>query len=210
VSAGSSRDKLLAAAARVLSECGFAGTTTRRVAEEAGLNEVTLFRHFGTKEHLLEEAVRTHGARPQRVGLPPEPAELEAELTAWCQAHLERLRSGRGLLRRCLGDQEQLPLVDAPIETGGDQAAIELRAYVAALRRTGLVSGDPMLEEGAISLLVSALLVDGLARDDFPHVVADRAAEAASIYARTFLAVLAPRAADRRVTPVTGGVVAPG
>ena len=183
-----SREKLLAAAARILAEQGFAGTTTRRVAEEAGLNEITLFRHFGTKERLLAEAVRTHGASPQPIPLPSEPSEPESELTEWGQAHLERLRGRQGILRRCLGDQEQLPLVDIPTEAGADQAAAELRDYVAALRRAALVTADPSLDAGAISLLVSALLVDGLARDDFPGVVAGRADEAAAVYARVFLA----------------------
>lgn len=193
-----SREKLLAAAARVLAELGFAGTTTRRVAEEAGLNEITLFRHFGTKERLLAEAVRTHGARPQHLQLPAEPVEPERELTEWGQAHLERLRSRQGILRRCLGDQEQLPLVDVPTEAGADQAAIELRAYVAALRRARMLSADPEIETGAISLLVSALLVDGLARDDFPEVVSGRAEDAAATYARAFLAALgAGRGGDR-------------
>ncbi len=188
-----SREKLLAAAARVLAELGFAGTTTRRVAEEAGVNEVTLFRHFGTKERLLAEAVRTQGAKPQRVTLPAEPTAPARELAEWCQAHLERLQDAQAILRRCLGDQEQLPLVDVPTATGGDQAAAELRAYVAALHRDNLVTSDPAVVAGAIAMLVSALLVDGLAREDFPGVVASRAEDAGTVYARAFLAALALR-----------------
>ena len=52
------RDQLLAAAARLYGEHGYRGTTTRRIAEEAGVNEVTLFRLFGNKTALLEEAIR--------------------------------------------------------------------------------------------------------------------------------------------------------
>lgn len=174
----------------MLAELGFAGTTTRRVAEEAGVNEVTLFRHFGTKERLLEEAVRTHGAKPQRVALPAAPGNAEAELTAWCQAHLDRLRSAQRLLRRCLGEQERLPLLDIPSESGAEQAADDLRGYVAALRRGGRVDVPAEIEAGAIALLVSALLVDALAREDFAGVFSAVPSEAGAVYARTFLATL--------------------
>ena len=51
------RDRILAAAARVYAEHGFRGTTTRRVATAAEVNEVTLFRHFGTKEALITAAL---------------------------------------------------------------------------------------------------------------------------------------------------------
>lgn len=39
-----------------MAEKGYDGTTTKEIALAAGVNEVTLFRHFGTKEKLLEAA----------------------------------------------------------------------------------------------------------------------------------------------------------
>ena len=39
------RDKILLAAVTVFAEVGFRGATTRRIAQEAGVNEITLFRH---------------------------------------------------------------------------------------------------------------------------------------------------------------------
>ena len=50
------RAKILEAAARVYSQHGFRGATTRLIAQEADVNEVTLFRTFGSKEALIEEA----------------------------------------------------------------------------------------------------------------------------------------------------------
>jgi AcrR family transcriptional regulator len=196
VNSEDSRERLLAAAARVLADQGFAGTTTRRVAEEAGLNEVTLFRHFGTKERLLAEAVRAYGAGEPPVSLPAEPSDPEMELSTWCHAHLERLRSAQALLRRCLGEQEQLPLVDVPDEAGADQAATELRGYLRALRRTHRLEAEARVEAAAVTMLVSALLVDGLARDDFPGVVTEDAPTSGAAYARTFLTMLGLRASQ--------------
>lgn len=48
---------MLKAAARVFARDGLEGATTRAISREAGVNEVTLFRNFGTKEHLLEAVV---------------------------------------------------------------------------------------------------------------------------------------------------------
>ncbi|MGC5325716.1 TetR/AcrR family transcriptional regulator [Brevibacillus sp. SYSU BS000544] len=47
------RKKILAAASLLMAERGLKGATTRRIAEEAGVNEVTIFRHFGKKDGLV-------------------------------------------------------------------------------------------------------------------------------------------------------------
>ena len=52
-SADLTRKRILAAAELVFSRDGFQGATTREIARQAGVNEVTLFRHFRTREELL-------------------------------------------------------------------------------------------------------------------------------------------------------------
>ncbi len=47
------RARILAATRELYASKGSRGTTTREVAERAGVNEATLFRHFGTKQLLL-------------------------------------------------------------------------------------------------------------------------------------------------------------
>ena len=46
------------AAVDVLLANGYAGATTRLIAEEAGINEVTLFRKYGSKEGLVSAALQ--------------------------------------------------------------------------------------------------------------------------------------------------------
>lgn len=48
----STRDKLLETAIKLFSEKGFNGTTTKEIAEEAGVNEALIFRYFSTKRDL--------------------------------------------------------------------------------------------------------------------------------------------------------------
>ena len=54
----STRERILLAFLRVANERGLEAATTRRIAEAAGVNEVTLFRHFGDKATLALAAVR--------------------------------------------------------------------------------------------------------------------------------------------------------
>jgi AcrR family transcriptional regulator len=51
-------EQILSTFLRLVAERGLDATTTRALAEEAGVNEVTVFRHFGDKATLAREAVR--------------------------------------------------------------------------------------------------------------------------------------------------------
>jgi AcrR family transcriptional regulator len=51
------RARMLAAAQEVFAERGYAGATTKQISERAEVGEVLLFRHFGSKAGLFDEAV---------------------------------------------------------------------------------------------------------------------------------------------------------
>lgn len=55
------RGRILQAAAELFAEKGYAGATTRAIAEQAGVNEVTIFRHFGAKENLVKAIMEQFG-----------------------------------------------------------------------------------------------------------------------------------------------------
>lgn len=50
--------QILEAAMAVFVEKGFTGTTTVEIAEAAGISEVTLFRHFSTKQEIFLEGIK--------------------------------------------------------------------------------------------------------------------------------------------------------
>jgi AcrR family transcriptional regulator len=54
---GSASDRILKTFLRLVAERGIDATTTRLLADEAGVNEVTIFRLFGDKANLAAEAV---------------------------------------------------------------------------------------------------------------------------------------------------------
>ena len=57
-------ERLLDATLRLISEKGYLGTSTKEIAMEAGVTEVTLFRHFGSKERLFEEVINRYSFLP--------------------------------------------------------------------------------------------------------------------------------------------------
>ncbi len=46
--------KIMKVALKLFSEQGYYPTTTKQIAEEAGVNELTIFRHFGSKRNLFQ------------------------------------------------------------------------------------------------------------------------------------------------------------
>ena len=85
--------RLLEAAARVFARRGLEGATTREIAREAKVNEVTLFRHFQSKENLLSAVL-------QRTFAPPEDASPENKPTSATPADATAPEEFRAGLRR--------------------------------------------------------------------------------------------------------------
>jgi len=50
--------KILLAATKLFSEYGYSGVSTKKIAEQAGVNELTLFRTFKSKSNLLQAVIR--------------------------------------------------------------------------------------------------------------------------------------------------------
>jgi AcrR family transcriptional regulator len=55
------RQKIIEAAVEIGSKVGYARATTKAIAEIAGVNEITLFRHFGSKANLFSAAIEQYG-----------------------------------------------------------------------------------------------------------------------------------------------------
>lgn len=71
--------RLLEATLKLISEKGYLGSTTREIAQEAGVTELTLFRHFGSKERLFEELLKSYTFLPKLKEMLPELEGLSCE-----------------------------------------------------------------------------------------------------------------------------------
>jgi len=78
------RQRILEAAVSLFGEQGYARTTTRALAEAAGITEMTLFRYYESKERLFEAAAEQYGG-------PAVAGELEKQLTGDYREDLLRL-----------------------------------------------------------------------------------------------------------------------
>lgn len=188
------RDQLLEAAARVYSEAGYRGATTRRIASEAGVNEITLFRHFGSKDALIREAIaRSQGG--ETAALPVTPVEPFHELCEWSRAHLALLRSRRALMRTCMGEFEEHGEIVPHEHSPPVRAMKALAAYLARLREQGIARA-PFDEQVAATMLMGVLFADAMGRDILRAMFPCPPEESLREYVRLFLRGLGAEPAE--------------
>ena len=163
------RESLLDVTAKLYAEHGWLGTTTRRIAEAAGVNEVTLFRQFGSKESLLLEAITLASGehRIDRPFLPDVPGELTSELTIWAIAHHQSVAAKSGIIRTCLAEWEQRPELAPKVCGGGLVAFADVTRYLGLARTAGLIGAGGSIE-AAGSMLINAIFMDAMTRDVMP------------------------------------------
>lgn len=180
------RDQLLQAAARLYAETGYRGATTRRIALQAGVNEITLFRHFGSKDALMREAIARAGTSPVHEMLPEIPSNPSRELRDWATAHIAQLRERRSLIRTCMGEIEEHPGIFSPNDSPPAVAAKALRQYLVRLREAGYAKAE-FDETAASAMLIGVLFADAMGRDIMPDLYRNEPEEALEQYVQLFL-----------------------
>jgi AcrR family transcriptional regulator len=161
------RGKILKAATELYAETGFRGTTTRQIAQLAGVNEVTLFRHFGSKHALLHEAIRCACATSGPSQLPDPPQDPKAELLKWSRHHWEELWNRRSVIRTAMGEIEEHPGLLPSEQSATACAGRELGAYIERLRSAGLARAE-FATAAATMTLMGTLFADAMSRDIMP------------------------------------------
>lgn len=167
------RTRLLEAAARVFARSGLAGATTKAIADEAGVNEVTLFRHFQTKDRLLAAVVGQNFGADSPAGLstpPPSTSDLRHDLLA-IAAHYEGLLvENLPLVRTMLGeihhrhrDHERQVFhgIFRPVKAA-------LAARIEAAQRAGQIGADQPPE--LLSDLFAGMILTGVLRRAAPSL----------------------------------------
>ncbi|MFO7303026.1 MAG: helix-turn-helix domain-containing protein [Acidobacteriota bacterium] len=192
------RTALLEAAMTAFAEAGTRGATTRRIAEAAGVNEVTLFRHFRTKHELIRAALERFVERLERQPLPDRPADPRAELLQWARAHYRMLHRHRALIRKVMSEREEYPAHCAVGLRASTAIAADLTAYLARLRRDGLAAPDGWDERAAASMLLGALFSDAMGRDTMPERYSYSQREAVERYVDLLVRAIAARPRARR------------
>ncbi len=163
-------DRLLTVAAKVYAEAGYHGTTTRRIAQEADVNEVTLFRHFGSKDTLLRSALEKADkeGRPQ---LDFDASDPFAELHRWSDAVFAHFYTHRDLIRRIMGDMVQIPEIAPRFCEDTNHEFYQLTLFLERLAQRGMIHPGPGRSlEAAVAMLLGAIFVNTMWRDVMPEI----------------------------------------
>lgn len=186
------RDRIIRAAVSVFAESGYRGATTRRIAQVAGVNEVTLFRHFGSKDELLQEAVSWAAMAVPLPSLPAEPVDPEAELTSFSREHLSQLHRARSLIRVCLGEVTERPEFLSHVKPRPVAVRDVLRRYLVRMRERGMANAAVDVDAAA-TMLVGVLFADAMGRDAIPELYTYSVEEAPARYVRLLLDAIGAR-----------------
>src|SRR5438034_3109104 len=178
------RTRILAAAARVYAQYGFRGATTRLIAAEAGVNEVTLFRTFGSKAELLQAMLQSQVRSTTAPVLVNDASDPERTLLNWCATVLEYLRGHAHLIRKTIAEADERPDAACAACEGPNSAGASLVLFVEHLREQGVADADCDVNT-AVSMFMSAMFGDALYREIMPDVFPQPVDAAPAKYVQT-------------------------
>jgi|SRR3990170_7846775 len=138
----STRDKILETSLKLFSKKGYLGATTKEIAKEAGIAEVTLFRHFPSKERLFEEVLNTYSFLPILKGLLPEISTMpyQKALTVIAKRFLDTLDSRKEMIQIMHSEMRRYPEKIYEIYHGFiDEMIKTLASYFHAIHKKGIL-----------------------------------------------------------------------
>ena len=104
------RERILAAAADLFYRHGIRAVGVEAIAEAAGTNKMTLYRHFASKDELVAEYLRCLAEKASASWdklAAQHPSDARAQLRAWLENMASHVDSG---------DQRGCPLANAAVE----------------------------------------------------------------------------------------------
>ncbi len=136
------KERLLEATIRLISEKGYLGTTTREIALVAGVTELTLFRHFGSKEKLFEEVLNSYTFLPALKEILPELQNMpyEEALRLVATKFLQTLKERKSMVKIM---HSEINLYPEKIREVYNKSIVDVRFtlshYFGALQKKGML-----------------------------------------------------------------------
>ena len=156
-------DRILDAAEQLFAERGFGGTTTRLLAQQAGVNEVTIFRLFGSKLGVLVALFMRLGADQMRreaaAGeISDDPREA---LMALAKREIEVSAEHGGVAMRIAFEARSVPEIGELMGEGPAKNLQALTGLFARWQESGKVRSDidPRVLAEAFSSLTSSVVM---------------------------------------------------
>lgn len=147
-------ERIIEAALQLISEKGYTAATTKTIAELAGVNEVTLFRHFGNKRGLLKAIVEQFSYYPllQKEIHQNVTWDLEKDLLNFSLKHFEFLMSIKDLVMIGFKESIQFPEISEEIANIPLLIKKELCHYFKEMQQRGKIR-EVDFEAAALSLI---------------------------------------------------------
>jgi AcrR family transcriptional regulator len=139
----SARQRIIEAALALFGQMGYARATTRAIAAAAGVNEVTLFRHFGSKKGLLLACMAQFNAAGFAETFEERLTGNYADDIRMMAAHLlADMRAGFDMLRLMLCEAQDLDDLRAALLAGATGNRERVVAYFQRQLDAGVVRPD--------------------------------------------------------------------
>ncbi len=151
-------DNLFEATVRVFAERGYSAATTQEIAARAGVNEVTLFRRYGTKAALIEAAL-THCLSKSPFGQVVASDDVVADLTAIVRAYESTNRAYGGAVVTLLAEAPRHPELQKAVSALMPNMQNAARIIAAHQSRGHIGPGNPLQK---VALLIAPLMAAGL------------------------------------------------
>jgi AcrR family transcriptional regulator len=162
------RNRILVATREIFAKKGRRGTTTREIAELAGVNEATLFRHFGSKDAIIDAVAERYCAAGQLQELAASlSGDLDADLQRLAYALVDRMEQVRDLIVMSLVEEE----TDTAVGSAAWRAPAAIRQividYMAKRVEIGDLEGDPLL---LARFFMGMIFANVIGRKKFPEM----------------------------------------
>lgn len=147
-------DKIIDAAIVLFSQKGYTAVTTKEIAKEAGVSEMTLFRHFENKHNLFERAFDRFVFTPKFIAL-FENLEwnLERDLFNICSSYQDVLKKNQRIILMHLKNDEFNPQFEKMLLKFPNEFKNLLSRYFEEMRNRGIIVENP--ETLAVSFLAT-------------------------------------------------------
>jgi AcrR family transcriptional regulator len=157
------QDKILDAAIELFAQRGYTATTTRAIAEGAGVNESTLFRRFGNKQGVLKALGGRLDERSADTAVQslPDPADVRGTLVALAREEIQTAFRDQGVALRLAFDARAVPEVGELMGEGPRANLQGLAVYFRDRRAAGAIRNDidPEVLAEAFSSLTSSYVM---------------------------------------------------
>jgi AcrR family transcriptional regulator len=166
------RDRIVGAARDLFHKQGYRGVGVDAIAEAAGTNKMTLYRHFGSKDDLIVECLRTAiaEARGYCAGIETRhPNDRSAQLTEWIKVAAEFVESD---CRGCDLSNAAVELADDghPAHRVIEDFKQEHRDWLASICAGAGIAHSELLADTLTTLLEGARVARQSARLERPPV----------------------------------------